>query len=89
MSQTSRGPNSVDIQRQSQILGIGVNTNTLFNGDDVMNPPSNDEAEEEDNSPRIVPGDYTMEEIQKIVNDWFNLNTDYAQSQIQHRNLRS
>jgi hypothetical protein len=49
----SRGPNSVDILRQSQTLGTGVNTNTLFNGDDVINPSSNDEAEEEDNSPRI------------------------------------
>ena len=74
----SRGPNSVDILRQSQTLGTGVNTNTLFNGDDVINPSSNDEAEEEDNSPRIVLGDYTTEEMQKIARDWFIKNPEYA-----------
>jgi hypothetical protein len=31
----------------------------------------NDEVEEEDNSPRIVLGEYITEEMQKIVNDWF------------------
>ncbi len=80
MSPFSRGPNSVDILRQSQTLGTGVNTNTLFNDDDVMNPSSNDEAEEEDNSPRIVIGDYTLEEREMMVKDWFNLNPDYVHS---------
>ena len=80
MSPFSRGPNSVDILRQSQTLGTGVNTNTLFNGDDVINPSSNDEAEEEDNSPRIVIGDYTLEEREMMVKDWFNLNPDYVHS---------
>jgi hypothetical protein len=80
MSPFSRGPNSVDILRQSQTLGTGVNTNTLFNGDDVINPSSNDEAEEEDNSPRIVIGDYTLEEKEMMVKDWFNLNPDYVHS---------
>ena len=47
----------------------------------MINPSSNDEAEEEDNSPRIVIGDYTLEEREKMVEDWFNLNPDYAHSQ--------
>jgi hypothetical protein len=78
----SRGPNSVDILRQSQTLGTGANTNTLLNDDDVMNPSSNNEAEEGDNSSRIVLGDYTREEMEKMVSDWFIINPEYAHSQM-------
>ena len=46
----------------------------------MINPSSNDEAEEEDNSPRIVIGDYTLEEREMMVKDWFNLNPDYVHS---------
>ena len=46
-----------------------------------MNPSYNDEVEEEDNSPRIVIGDCTTEEMQKMVNDWFINNPEYAHSQ--------
>ena len=81
LSPFSRNYNSVDILRQSQTLGTGVNTNTLFNDDDVMNPSSNDEAEEEDNSPRIVIGDYTLEEREKMVKDLFKNNPDYPHFQ--------
>jgi hypothetical protein len=63
----SRGSNSVDILRKSQTLGTGANTNTLLNDDDVMNPPSNNEAEVGDNSSRIVLGDCTIEEMEKMV----------------------
>jgi hypothetical protein len=41
--------NSVNIQRQSQILGMGVNIETLFSSYDVMNPSYNEKVEEEDN----------------------------------------
>ena len=78
----SRGPNSVDILRQSQTLGTGANTNTLLNDDDVMNPSSNNEAEEGDNSSRIVLGDYTIEEMEKMVSDWFIINPEYAHPQM-------
>ena len=78
LSPFSRGLNSVDILRQSQTLGTGVNTNTLFNSYDVMNPSYNDEDEEEDDSPRIDLGDYTLEEKKKMVNDWFIKNPEYA-----------
>jgi len=81
LSPFSRNYNSVDILRQSQTLGTGVNTKTLFNDDDVMNPSSNDEAEEEDNSPRIVIGDYTLEEREKMVKDLFKNNPDYPHFQ--------
>ena len=37
-----------------------------------------DEDEEEDNSPRIVLGDYTIEEMEKMANDWFIKNPEYA-----------
>ena len=68
LSPFSRGPNSVDIQRQSQTLGTGANKDTLFNSYDVMNPSYNDEVEEEDNSLRIVIGYYTTtEEIQELL----------------------
>ena len=78
VSPLSRGPNSVDIQRQSQILDTGANKDILFNSYDVMNPSYNDEDEEEDDSPRIDLGDYTLEEKKKMVNDWFIKNPEYA-----------
>ena len=47
-----------------------------------MNPSSNNEAEEGDNSSRIVLGDYTIEEMEKMVNDWFINNPEYSHSQM-------